>query len=307
MMVPDTKRCPKCGETKALAEFRVCRRNKDGRQSWCTICHKAYVQARAEGFAARETVERDCRPCLRCGVVKSADDFGKDRTRPDGLFPYCHSCANGASATYRVTYPERMKSRAAAYYIRHDQLIKDRSRAWYYENYEIARQRQNTYYQSNRERIRTARLLRPEFYREKNRRHRAINLSRLRAEGRARYTQNPTYYVRRAVEWARAHPEWKRLNDQRRRARVAATQCTLTVAEWQDILQAQAYRCGMCDRPFGDMLRPCMDHIIPVVAGGGLTKENVGALCRSCNSRKNTQMIDYRGGVEPRQLRLMEN
>ena len=30
--------------------------------------------------------------CRKCGQTKVHDEFGKDRTRSDGLFPYCRTC-----------------------------------------------------------------------------------------------------------------------------------------------------------------------------------------------------------------------
>lgn len=36
------------------------------------------------------------------------------------------------------------------------------------------------------------------------------------------------------------------------------------------------------------------DHILPVSKGGGLTQDNVQALCRSCNASKSDKHIDFR-------------
>ena len=42
------KRCPKCGETKALSSFSVCRARRDGRQWACKACERDLFKARRE-------------------------------------------------------------------------------------------------------------------------------------------------------------------------------------------------------------------------------------------------------------------
>ncbi len=42
------KYCNKCGETKKLEEFSVCKRNKSGRQSACKACNSAHYSKNAE-------------------------------------------------------------------------------------------------------------------------------------------------------------------------------------------------------------------------------------------------------------------
>lgn len=41
----NTKRCPKCGQTKNLPEFNKCKTNKDGLQKRCRECQNAYSKA----------------------------------------------------------------------------------------------------------------------------------------------------------------------------------------------------------------------------------------------------------------------
>ena len=70
---------------------------------------------------------------------------------------------------------------------------------------------------------------------------------------------------------------------------LAAGKATLTHTEWQSILTRQNNQCAICGKRMNkDIIndRPERDHIIPLTRGGGLTLDNVQALCRSCNARK---------------------
>jgi 5-methylcytosine-specific restriction endonuclease McrA len=81
----------------------------------------------------------------------------------------------------------------------------------------------------------------------------------------------------------------------RYKTHVKNTECTLTAEQWESILNSQNYKCngyphGACDVKFDDDNFPCRDHIIPVSKGGGLTLENVQALCNSCNAKKGNRL-----------------
>ena len=43
---PTSKTCSKCKETKSLEEFNNCKRNKDGKNGQCRICHNGYFTER---------------------------------------------------------------------------------------------------------------------------------------------------------------------------------------------------------------------------------------------------------------------
>lgn len=68
------------------------------------------------------------------------------------------------------------------------------------------------------------------------------------------------------------------------------TECTLTFNQWNKIIENQGNKCAYCKKPFNSMRNPTRDHIIPLSKGGGLTFENVQALCQSCNSRKKDRL-----------------
>jgi 5-methylcytosine-specific restriction endonuclease McrA len=67
---------------------------------------------------------------------------------------------------------------------------------------------------------------------------------------------------------------------------------TLTLEQWEKILSNQGNKCAICGKRFCKSRPPTKDHIIPVSKGGGLTFENVQALCKSCNCSKGNK-IDY--------------
>ena len=64
----------------------------------------------------------------------------------------------------------------------------------------------------------------------------------------------------------------------------------LTLNQWQEILLLQENACNICNVSF-DNVTATRDHIIPVSKGGGLTKENVQALCQCCNSSKGNKIM----------------
>ena len=68
---------------------------------------------------------------------------------------------------------------------------------------------------------------------------------------------------------------------------------TLTGPEWKQILVDQGGLCAKCKRPFGSKFIPTRDHILPLIKGGYLTRENTQALCRGCNASKGTKTIRY--------------
>lgn len=67
----------------------------------------------------------------------------------------------------------------------------------------------------------------------------------------------------------------------------------LTIVEKNVVLFLQNYKCISCEEYF-DKVNPTLDHIVPIIKGGGLTKDNIQMLCLSCNSSKQDQIIDFR-------------
>lgn len=57
---------------------------------------------------------------------------------------------------------------------------------------------------------------------------------------------------------------------------------TLTIAQWMHILDRFHWRCAYCeDGPY-----EALEHVVPLVLGGGTTADNCVPACRMCNSLK---------------------
>lgn len=82
-----------------------------------------------------------------------------------------------------------------------------------------------------------------------------------------------------------------RAKAERRRARKAGLPATLTDTEWQKILQQYDYKCAYC-RVTGPLQQ---EHVIPVIQGGGYTKENIVPACPKCNRKKGPRTPEEAG------------
>lgn len=88
--------------------------------------------------------------------------------------------------------------------------------------------------------------------------------------------------------------ERQRVRAQILRAKEAGVPATLTLAQWLKTLNAFHWKCAYCLGPF-----ECLDHYIPVVAGGGTVEDNCFPACITCNSKKS--------GTHPEQASRSKN
>ena len=77
----------------------------------------------------------------------------------------------------------------------------------------------------------------------------------------------------------------KRVKFAQKRARKRGVEATLTAEEWFEIVASFGGKCAYCLVAMGDTL----DHVIPLSAGGGTTKDNCVPACWECNNRKGGQ------------------
>jgi 5-methylcytosine-specific restriction endonuclease McrA len=218
--------------------------------------------------------------CTKCKVEKELNEFDKDKSQKSGHKARCKSCLklgrlenreeiSKRNAKYRFNNKEKISKQAKKYRLKNKRKIAEQRAEHYKRNKKRLLQKQTLYYENNRE----DRLKFQENYRKNNREE--INAKRKiydqTAQGKALY--------------AKKHHKRRHLEKQ--------SEASLTDGQWSAILGLQQYQCACCGE-FFDRVDPTRDHIIPVTKGGGLTFLNTQALCRSCNSRKNNKMIDYR-------------
>src|SRR5439155_21053232 len=115
-----------------------------------------------------------------------------------------------------------------------------------------------------------------------------------RRQHRAKWrAANPKKIKVRKAQWFKANRDKAVTYAQHRRAKKAANGGTFTTAEWQQLKSYHGYRC-LCCGEIEPKIKLTVDHIVPIELGGSNDITNIQPLCRTCNLRKGTQIIDYR-------------
>lgn len=76
----------------------------------------------------------------------------------------------------------------------------------------------------------------------------------------------------------------------RRKEKLRNSDGSHSAGEWETLKAQYNWTCPSCKRKDLPLTR---DHIIPVSKGGSDNIENIQPLCRSCNSKKNSNTIKY--------------
>jgi 5-methylcytosine-specific restriction endonuclease McrA len=143
---------------------------------------------------------------------------------------------------------------------------------------------ENTYHCGPDGRRRQCKTCRAENVRKSYRRHREKRL----AEQKAKRDANPEIHRENSRRWQQENRErsnlLSRIKKQRRR-----NAGTLTVADWELVLDVYGRNCLKCGKP-----EVTIDHVVPTSCGGANEIRNVQPLCGFCNTSKGTKTADYR-------------
>ncbi len=247
-------------EEKSVEEFYLAKKETGRRQPDCKNCfNEKKKQHYAEGGEERK--------------AKSREYAKKTRAKN-------READNAKKYAWREANPEKAKA------------IHRRAQAK-----RVASGKIKAYREANKEKIR-----------QKNAEYRAAHKEEIAAWGKAYYRNNKARIKAWHQEYREANPEqykamhsrWKSANKatvntatQRRRAIIAGCSEHHTTQEWEDLKKAANYTCLWCGKQEPE-IQLTRDHVVPLSKGGSNTIANIQGLCKSCNSKKHTDDLDFR-------------
>jgi len=86
--------------------------------------------------------------------------------------------------------------------------------------------------------------------------------------------------------------EYNSIYQKRHRARKKNADGSHTLGEWENLKSQYNWTCPCCEIS-EPKIQLTEDHIIPLSKGGSDNIENIQPLCRGCNSKKNTKIINF--------------
>jgi len=181
----------------------------------------------------------------------------------------------------------------------------ERTRKWREDNHERSLELSRKYYQQNREK-----------YKEKSRQYRLQNRDKVK-ESQQRYRDknrdkrnkyNRDYYHsnRDSIQWNRMKfrllfPDKYRAQNIARGALKRANRYKCIIGDleeikqfYEDVISSESIECYYCKERCGKslLLRPAIDHKVPLSKGGQHDISNLVACCEECNARKTNKTVE---------------
>ena len=235
--------------------------------------------------------------CRVCGVDKPLAEMSRRKDRKDGYDTCCLACHRLKTKRWAAAIPEKVIAKRKKFYEQNPSYDRDYHQANAEKKRLAVREWSRTHAEQKAETNRRWRERHAQ--RERERKHRWVEEHReeKRALDRRRSLANPERVRASRRRSEQANPEAGRIRKHRRRAKLKGSGGSFSVEEWHMLKAEYGNQCLSCQRKESDV-QLHQDHIIPIDKGGSNTIDNIQPLCRECNSRKGTKIIDYRPSKE---------
>ena len=299
------KECTICNKLKALEDFTKSKAAKDGRRNQCKDCvnaqkRVAYEKANREVVKQKEidkqleqmiTINNTHKVCHTCGVEKHKDEFTKDKTKIDGLYPSCKECKNSKAKQIRLASIEKHRARDREYMANNKEAKALADAKYRAANKESIKLKKQEYYNENREK-----LLKNNRKRTANRTSKQIEFDRARS--RKKYLNESKEQKQRRAQYGKEYHKTTsgklssiRNANKRRALKLSQDDVTVTSQALEELKESQDHKCYYCKTPleYNKTRAVHLDHYIPLSEGGMHSISNVIWSCGSCNwSKGNT-------------------
>lgn len=209
------------------------------------------------------------RKCNTCHVVKTIDDFHKNKYR-------CKPCQSVYAKAYREANREEINARRR--YRRNNGLSneKEYNKQWQKDNIEKIREYSKKHYHSGKgkERQRQWEKENPENYKKRWKKYYDKNKDKLSEYKRNYKKEHPDI----------AQKQWMDTKTKRKRLKKENGFFEISQKEFNKIRNSPCAWCGTEENI-------TVDHVIPLDRGGRHSIGNLQPLCLSCNSSKNNKLM----------------
>lgn len=246
--------------------------------------------------------------CKKCNLETRRSNDGK-----------CLSCKKAYNAEYRAKNRDKINAQKMEHYAANAERLRlcaaeyrksnpDVAASYKRRNAEYIKMRRAQYYQLNIETLRAKGRVADAIYHVRSRHVRdkyrndnraamnkksaeyhAKNCERIR-ESKIKWRDNNLDYVRAyRIKYQLEHKQQGREWARTRRARKVNNGGVLSIGVESKLFAFQNGKCACCGKPLGNSYH--LDHVIPLVRGGGNNDDNVQLLLQRCNNQK--------GGLDP--------
>lgn len=122
IMIPDTKHCCRCNNTKNNKDFNRRSYSLDGLSSICKICSRKDKSISRAGSLTEPKIHVKSKKCCHCKSTQPIDSFCKDKYSRDEHSPMCRKCNTIACRKYNASLDKQTKkARREKYFRNHPQ------------------------------------------------------------------------------------------------------------------------------------------------------------------------------------------